>query len=465
MVGERDSGNAEKDSVMDKPREQDVIRCILESLPKRWKKDRLYNLAKLRTSNVDKKAADGEQVVPLCNYIDVYNNDKITNGIEFMQATASDNEINRFSLQIDDVVITKDSESPDDIGIPALITEKIEDLVCGYHLTILRPIEDAIYGCYLFYAISSKLSAYQFYLVANGVTRFGLSYQGTKNLRIAFPEITEQKQIADFLDWKTGQIDALISKKKQLIEKLKEKRIAMITQAVTKGLNPDAPMRDSGIPWLGEVPEHWAVERLRFSITSNPVKSEVANLHNDLLVSFVPMEAVGEQGGIDLSKEKPIGDVYNGYTYFADGDIIIAKITPCFENGKGAIAEGLLNGMAFGTTEFHVMRPLESMCGRWLFYLSISYAFREIGTSEMLGAGGQKRVPEDYIKNFRIGIPLLSEQQTICDYLDLKNTQTDKLISKNEKLIEKLTEYRTALITAATTGKIDVRNFKIGGAA
>lgn len=309
----------------------------------------------------------------------------------------------------------------------------------------------------------------EFYIEHVKLTGFGGAQPNISDFQLLdcfspYPPSKEKQKIADFLDWKTGQIDELISKKKQLIEKLKEKRIALITRAVTRGLNSDAPMRDSGIPWLGEVPAHWEVKRLRFSISSNPVKSQVAKLNYDLLVSFVPMEAVGEQGGIDLSQEKPIGDVYGGYTYFANGDIVIAKITPCFENGKGAIAEGLLNGVAFGTTEFHVMRPLENVCQRWLFYLSISDAFRKIGASEMLGAGGQKRVPEDFIKDFRTGIPSLPEQRTISDYLDLKNEQTNALIAKNEQLIEKLTEYRTALITAATTGKIDLRNVKIGGA-
>ncbi len=198
-------------------------------------------------------------------------------------------------------------------------------------------------------------------------------------------------------------------------------------------------------------PKGWPVERLRFSIASNPVKSEVASWEADTLVSFVPMEAVGEYGGIDLSQEKPIGDVYGGYTYFADGDIVIAKITPCFENGKGAISEGLKNGVAFGTTELHVVRPLKGISRRWLFYLTISRAFRNIGASEMLGAGGQKRVPELFIRDFRAGIPSLTEQRKIADFLDWKTGQIDGLIAKKKQLIEKLKEKRMALITQVVT--------------
>ncbi len=106
-----------------------------------------------------------------------------------MEATATEAQIDRFGLRVGDVVVTKDSETPDDIGVPALIAETAPDLVCGYHLTILRPNQKEVAGGYLFYAVASRLSAYQFYLAANGVTRFGLTYQGTKNLCIALPQV------------------------------------------------------------------------------------------------------------------------------------------------------------------------------------------------------------------------------------------------------------------------------------
>jgi restriction endonuclease S subunit len=288
-----------------------------------------------------------------------------------------------------------------------------------------------------------------------------LSQDDLKQLRVPAPPIPEQTQIAKFLDYKTAQIDRLIEKKKALIEKLGEQRIAMITQAVTKGLNPDAPMKDSEVDWLGEVPEHWEVARLRFSIKSNPVKSEIDDIERDDMVSFVPMDAVGEYGGIRLCTNKILDDVYDGYTYFRNNDVVIAKITPCFENGKGALANNLTNGIAFGTTELHVMRPLNECSERWLFYLSISHAFREIGASEMYGAGGQKRVPESFIKNFRLGIPSFEEQETIADYLDTELKKMADMLAINDKTIERLNEYRTALITAAVTGKIDVRNVEV----
>jgi type I restriction enzyme, S subunit len=212
--------------------------------------------------------------------------------------------------------------------------------------------------------------------------------------------------------------------------------------------------KDSGVEWLGEIPEHWEIKRLRFILKTNPSKNEI-KLDKSNLASFVPMEAVGEYGGINLDIEKTIEDVFNGYTYFANNDVVIAKITPCFENGKSAIAYGLTNGIAFGTTELHVLRASHRLNNYFLFYLVISHLFRHHGEAEMYGAGGQKRVPENFIKNFRIAIPPLDEQEAIARFLDYKTKQIDDLIAKKETLIEKLDEKRTALISHAVTKGLD----------
>ena len=208
--------------------------------------------------------------------------------------------------------------------------------------------------------------------------------------------------------------------------------------------------KDSGIPWLGEVPEHWEVKRLRFTVNLNPVKSEL-DIPEDTLVSFVPMEAVNFDKNLTLTEERNLDDVYKGYTYFKNGDVVLAKITPCFENGKSAIAQNLTNGIAFGTTELHVLRSQDSINNHFLYYLIKSDSFMKIGESEMYGAGGQKRVPEKFIKNFLIGLPPYCEQTAIAHYLDTKLGEIDALIDKQQTLLEKLAEQRTAVITHAVT--------------
>ena len=239
---------------------------LFDVLPAHWPEERIHDIAKLKTSNVDKKNKEDEDVVKLCNYLDVYNNSKIDSSIDFMVATASKSDIKRFTLKRGDVVITKDSEDPFDIGIPALINEDIDGLVCGYHLTIIQSDQERLLGNYLYYALEADRSKHQFALASNGVTRFGLTQQGTKNLKICVPSLDEQKKIADFLDYKTQQIDQLIEKKKNLIDRLKEKRIAVITNAVTKGLDKNTKIKPSGVDWLGDIPSNWDVMHLNHAI-------------------------------------------------------------------------------------------------------------------------------------------------------------------------------------------------------
>lgn len=218
---------------------------------------------------------------------------------------------------------------------------------------------------------------------------------------------------------------------------------------------PYPAYKASGVEWIGKIPEHWQVKRLRFLVSMNPVASEVRYLTADTEVSFVPMEAIGERGGLDLSQSKLLVDIGQGYTFFRDGDVVVAKITPCFENGKGSLANGLLNGVAFGTTELHVLRARQDIIPRYLFYVSQSHAFRRLGEAEMYGAGGQKRVPESFVKDLRHTLPNHEEQFAIAGFLDRETARIDALLAKKQRLIELLQEQRTALITCAVTKGLD----------
>ena len=219
--------------------------------------------------------------------------------------------------------------------------------------------------------------------------------------------------------------------------------------------------KESGVEWLGAVPGHWKVKRLRFVVELNPSKSEISGRDKGTVVSFLPMEAIREDGSLNLDNERPIGELDSGYTYFRDGDVTIAKITPCYENGKGALMRGLLNGIGFGTTELIVARPQAmEITGPYLHYLFISPDFRSIGESYMYGAGGQKRVPDAFVRNFVTAFPPLSEQTKIATFLDRETAKIDRLVAEQRRLIELLQERRTALISAAVTGQIDLREFE-----
>ncbi|MDI6894959.1 MAG: restriction endonuclease subunit S [Bacillota bacterium] len=193
---------------------------------------------------------------------------------------------------------------------------------------------------------------------------------------------------------------------------------------------------------------------MRFFVELNP--SPRAERHSpEMVVSFVPMEALGEFGGLRLDAEKRLDEVLTGYTYFAENDVLVAKITPCFENGKGALAEGLANRTGFGTTELYVLRARPGLVSRFLFYLTISHPFRKIGESEMYGAGGQKRVPPHVVRDFRFARPSLAEQRAIALFLDRETARIDRLVACKKRLIELLSEKRAALITRAVTRGLD----------
>lgn len=196
-------------------------------------------------------------------------------------------------------------------------------------------------------------------------------------------------------------------------------------------------------------PRGWTKRRLRFLTRIN--KPAKINSPPETEVSFVPMAAIGENGGIQLDQIKPLDEIGDSYTPFVDGDVLVAKITPCFENGKGALAEGLKSGVAFGTTELHVVQAGQQIDRRFLFYLSISELFRELGEGAMYGAGGQKRVPELFIKDFQAPVPPLYTQEKIARFLDRKTAEIDTLIEKKGRLLDLLAEKRTALITRAVT--------------
>ena len=219
-------------------------------LPDGWRLEKLKFFASVRNSNVDKTLDDSEAPIGLCNYVDVYYNDRITPGLPFMEGSATEAEIQRFQLKRGQVIITKDSESWDDIGIPALVTEDMPDVVCGYHLSVFDPGPE-LSGSYLAWLCRSGPLNDQFKTSANGVTRFGLGQYPMKNAFLSLPPLLTQVKIAEFLDKKTARIDGLVNKAagnalgtkalrdlttnkdRSLCGQLMEYRSALITAAVT----------------------------------------------------------------------------------------------------------------------------------------------------------------------------------------------------------------------------------------
>jgi len=218
---------------------------------------------------------------------------------------------------------------------------------------------------------------------------------------------------------------------------------------------PYPKYKDSGVEWLGEVPEKWDVSRIKNVATINASKSEVSHLDPETEISFLPMEAVGDDGSLDTSNSRQLGDVLTGYTYVRENDVLVAKITPCFENGKGCIARGLNNGIGFATTEVVPIRPNRLSNPEFLYYLLHGLPFRKVAEGSMYGAGGQKRVSDTFVAGYSFALPPLPEQRQIASFLDRECGKLDALQAKQERLIELLKEKRQALISHAVTRGLD----------
>jgi len=202
-------------------------------IPEHWDARRLRTLAAVRASGVDKNTNEDEVPVMLCNYVDVYKNDRITAAIDFMKATATPEEIRAFELKAGDVIITKDSESWDDIAIPTFVPETIPGVVCAYHLALIRPFSREIEGEFLFRAFSSDPVADQFRIAATGVTRFGLAQGAIKGAFFPLPPLEEQRAIIAHINEKCAEISQAISRAEREIELMREYRTRLISDVVT----------------------------------------------------------------------------------------------------------------------------------------------------------------------------------------------------------------------------------------
>lgn len=208
--------------------------------------------------------------------------------------------------------------------------------------------------------------------------------------------------------------------------------------------------KDSGVEWLGRIPSNWLVIATKYIAQLTPRKSTIARSKFSEACSFVPMEKL-KFNSLVLDEERIINQVYDGYTYFEDGDILIAKVTPCFENKNMAVAEGLLNGIGFGSSEIYVLRCGDKVHRKFLFYRLQEDSFIAIAIAAMSGTGGLKRVPSETINSYLLGLPGWLEQVKITDFLDHETARIDNLIEKQQQLIELLKEKRQAVISHAVT--------------
>jgi len=418
----------------------------VNALPKSWATKPLRATVDYMVSNVDKVPSDDEIPVRLCNYTDVYNNEFITLGLDFMQATATEAEIVKFALAVDDVVITKDSESWDDIGVPALVRETANDLVCGYHLAFLRPHQQRMVGAFLFRCLQAKPVRVQLELAANGVTRFGIPKSEIGSMKLPIPPLPKQRAIADYLDRETARMDALVAAKERVLGLLAEKRRALITRAVTRGLDLRAPLRDSGIPWLGEIPAHWEIERSRWLFHERDERS-VTGEEELLTVSHLT--------GVTLRSEKDVNmfeaETTEGYKLCLTGDLVINTLWAWM----GAMGVARTNGIV--SPAYNVYQPGARLEPSYVDALVRLPTFAQDITRYSKGVWSSRLrlYPEGFFEAF-LPVPPLGEQHAIVAYIAREAGKLDGLRAVTERTTVLLKERRAAIITAAVTGGLPI---------
>ena len=427
----------------------------LGEIPAHWEVKRLKSFATVQLSNVDKKSEEGQDAVRLSNYVDVYYNERIDDGIDFMSATATKEQIRRFSLRTGDVLITKDSETWTDIAVPAVVSEDLPGVLCGYHLAHIRP-DGQCDGRFLSRVFAAVGPRDQYHIAANGITRFGLTGDSIRAGVFTLPSLPEQRAIAAFLDRETTQIDALVAKKERLIELLQEKRTALISHAVTKGLDPDLPLKDSGVERIGEIPAHWEVKRLKHLLIE-PLKygaNEPAVYTDHNLPRYIRITDIREDGTLRDDSFRSIPEEIAKPYLLVGGDILFAR-------SGATVGKTFQYDSSWGKAAYagYLIRARLNECAvesDFVEYFTQSQDYTNWLLSNFIQATIQNVSAERYA-TLSIPLPLLLEQRAIIAFLDHETTQIDALIAKVQEAIDRLKELRTALISAAVTGKIDVR--------
>jgi len=314
--------------------------------------------------------------------------------------------------------------------------------------TLLRPIVDARYSRYLKYALKSQFMISQLGLFKTGI-RMGLRLQWNKvrYCKIDLPPLAEAVELASHLDRATSRIDTLVAKKARFIELLREKRQALITHAVTKGLDRGMAMKDSGVEWLGEVPETWDTAPLKsfLQLRRDIVGSESSN---------TKLLSLTLQGVIERDLENPTGKMpasFDGYQRISAGEMVFCLFD--MDETPRTVGVAPQDGMLTGA--YTVFRPQSELWARYLYYFFLHVD--EYKRLRPFYKGLRKTVRPGPFLSIQVPRPTEREAKAIVAHLDSSTIRIDTLIAKTERSIELLREHRTALITAAVTGKLDLR--------
>jgi type I restriction enzyme, S subunit len=319
------------------------------------------------------------------------------------------------------------------IGRCAVVPAEIPNICLQRSVAVLKPNHNKILSRFLMYSLMSMLE----YLNsrARGVAQKGIYLETIRDLEITIPPISTQQQIVTKLD----AIFAEISK--------------ATAAAETNAKNAEALFQS----YLSNIFEHNAslTKKLKDCCLIKPPKKEARILNDSDMVSFMPMEALGINHKFAIpNQERKLSDVSGSYTYFAENDVLLAKITPCFENGKLGIAKDLTNRIGFGSSEYIVFRPNPDVDSSWLYYFLNRSVFRENGAKHMSGAVGHKRVTKEFIEDSLLPVPLIDKQKQLVADIENVLTFTKSLLSSSKNKVHELSILKNSILSKAFNGEL-----------
>lgn len=327
---------------------------------------------------------------------------------------------------------------------------------------VARPLDDveSRFFTYLF-----RTTAYmkEVDFASRGIVpdRNRLYWQYFKPLMSPVPPPEEQRRIADFLDAYTAQVQRLTAAKRRLLRATEERFQLALHELLVRGLDDERVLVPSDHPWLGHVPRGWRIGPLKQFAEVNPSLPTRVPSSTEHVV-FLPMERIGTDASVDYTERAQIANVNFGFTNFAVGDVVLAKITPCFENGKSAWLADMPTQVGFGTTELHVLRPTPRLRPELLLAWVRLDLFRHWGEASMVGAAGQQRVPARFVRDFVIVVsPDQDEQAQLVSELKRLEQHRRTVLSRIRSEIDLIAEYRDALVAAVVTGRLDVREAEV----
>jgi type I restriction enzyme S subunit len=422
-------------------------RC-LNDLPQKWETRFLKHKLRKITDGAHVSPDTSENAYPFVSTVDIENG---TINFESCLQTSAES----FSMlssqgcrpKVGDVLFSKDGT----VGRTALISFD-KDFAVASSLIILTPPQAEVFPAFLDFMLRSHIVLEQINSFVKGSALKRVSLLNIKKVIGVFPPVEEQIRIATYLDKTCAAIDKAIEAKQKQLETLDALRQSIIHKAVTRGLDDSVELKDSGVEWLGRIPSTWHSQRIKDVAKLSPGFSVGKPTMTDLC-TVIPMEAVSKNGEISTDQVQELNSISGGLTNFEVGDIIFAKITPCMENGKGAYITALPTKYAFGSTEFHVLRPSDKVDGKFLYYYTFNSVYRKYAEKNMTGAAGQKRVSSNFLKYTRICLPDVMTQRQIADYLDEKCSELTGLQLNIDVQISTLEQYRKSLIHECVTGK------------